>query len=234
MRSLASISASLALVCAGTVALGYEPKPTTLKVNPFEKAKALDWAVYRLVSHTQDGTNPPKEKTLVLRDKVEKTDDDFATLGTEILLKKDDLFSDAFRKIARKGPVEVVELFRFTGGDVLSGVPKDGARVTRFETKEAKRKVSEKEFACSLVSFTVESNDHAPTEASLWLSTDVKAKGIVAYEASTKEKKEGALVDRKLEWTIVAYGNDKTTEWGTVPADLTEIDKKRELPTDGK
>jgi hypothetical protein len=216
MRTIAPLT--LALVLASTLAWAQDAKPATnaLPVNPFEHSKLHDWSVYEVTLRSLKGEK--KEKTLVVRERVEVVEDADVKLGFQALLKKNDLFGDAWRSAPRQAPT-LEALFPAEGSGALAGFPKDG-KVTRFESSDAKRKLGDKELATKLVRFTVEGGS-TKTTASLWLSTEVKAKGILAYEAETTEK--------SFAWTLVAMGNEKTTEWGKIPADLAATDAMQEI-----
>jgi hypothetical protein len=210
MRQLAPLTLALAL--ATTLAWGQDAKTeNALPSNPCERAKLHDWSVYEVTIRALKGEK--KEKTLVVRDRVEVVEDAAVKFGFQVLVKKNDLFGDAFRSASRQAPT-LESLFPSEGAGALAGFPKEG-KVTRFESSDAKRKLGDKELATKLVRFTVEGGA-TKTTASLWLSTEVKAKGILAYEAATEEK--------SFAWALVAMGNEKTTEWGKVPADLVEVD----------
>jgi hypothetical protein len=191
--SLAGCLAAI-LVFAGAAFAQQPAESPSMPFNPFDGAKAGDWATYALqVSGKRSGSATWR---------VEKVTEDQVAMHAEAQSPEESKPDANEFKVSRKGIPTVAGAF----GDSGSGHP-----VTVTSTSEEKHKAGDREFACTKVVLLEHLADKDGDSITLWFSREVKCQGLVEMRVSGNEE--------EIAYTLAGFGNGEKADWGKTPAE---------------
>ncbi len=194
---------ALALFAAPLTAFADEAR---LPFNPFEKAEKGDWCV-ATGTFKREGAGEQKTACASYA-RITKVDGDEVVLSEQVQVGA---VETATRKFSKKEAPTVVAYFDLKEGEVSS-----------VKVEDDKRKVCDKELACKKLTF-VWKHDHSEDEVTAWLSTEVKAGGLVAFNLKgTLKGKVELATSIKMECGGCGTANDKTM--GDSPDELLDAE----------
>jgi len=169
---------------------------TKLPWNPFEKAATGDWETLasEVTSQKKDDgkARVPERVTYEIRGADEKE----VKLGLE--------------KVPASGDERISVVYSRTETPSFEKLLSLAGKVENVKTSEEKKKVGDRELACTRVAFTTKApaSKH-DVSITLWLSKDVKGIGLV------EEVVEGG--GATVTYRLSGYGTKDKVEWGTKP-----------------
>jgi hypothetical protein len=206
MRSRAILLVVVALAALGSASWAQDEKAEDVKLpwNPWATAAVGDWSVYSS-RFTGEGAPPMKSTMSHVVEKIEG--DKLTLIGTE----------------ARNGkPSEKRETRDIKTLSLEAMLGKNAPPFKSVKITEEKRKVGDKEFACTKLTGLVpqrkvQSGEPAgDSTLTFWMSKDVKAGSLVAMEMGLK----GPKGDVMMVMEVQGFGSKDKTVWGKSIAEV--------------
>jgi hypothetical protein len=190
MRVRMSVVAGIA-ACA-TLALAQDSLETA-PVNPFTDATKGDWAAYAETNKDPDlGTSKAFRRYI-----IETIADDEVTWFENFKVAGEAKAGD------NAAPMQFSKKAGFTYKILLSAFPP--AKIEEAKVSDEEKTIGDKKFKCKKVIFKV-TEGTTVTTGTIWMSSDVKARGIVAFEKTWGKS--------SFSEELIGYGTAGGKTWG--------------------